>query len=298
MISPDREQSLSTQLTQFKTETSTEIAVVTIPNLGGDSIENYANELFREWGIGTKENNNGVLLLVSKEDRQMRIEVGYGLEGALPDATASSIIRNDITPLFKQNEYDAGIQTGVDKIIQATRGEYLSESKEENNSLVSKASSNQGGDPISLGLKIGFSLFFALFYCFYFIFLKKTPHIFGKLFISIFLIPYIAGFYLLIINDSRLGFLLMFLGANPGIFIFIFIFSFITKILGKERAKKYFGTSLNNVFSNGPSNSGSSSSSSSGWSSGSSSSSSGSSSSSSGFFSGGSSGGGGALGSW
>jgi uncharacterized protein len=130
MISPDREQSLSTQLTQFKTETSTEIAVVTIPNLGGDSIENYANELFREWGIGTKENNNGVLLLVSKEDRQMRIEVGYGLEGALPDATASSIIRNDITPLFKQNEYDAGIQTGVDKIIQATRGEYVAPPEE------------------------------------------------------------------------------------------------------------------------------------------------------------------------
>jgi uncharacterized protein len=116
---------LESQLTQFTKDTSSEISVVTITNLGDDTIENYANELFREWGIGTKEKNNGVLLLISKEDRELRIEVGYGLEGVLPDALANQIIRNDITPLFKQENYDDGVISGVQKIIDATKGEYV-----------------------------------------------------------------------------------------------------------------------------------------------------------------------------
>ncbi len=127
MISVETENTLTQTLTDFTKQTSTEIAVVTINNLDGDSIENYANELFRQWGIGTKENNNGILLLASKEDRKLRIEVGYGLEGAIPDATASSIIRNDITPYFKEGNYDQGITAGVDKIIEATKGEYVAQ---------------------------------------------------------------------------------------------------------------------------------------------------------------------------
>ncbi len=127
MLKPETKTTLEETLTNFTKETSSEISVVTVNNLDGDSIENYANELFREWGIGTKTNNNGVLLLISKDDRKLRIEVGYGLEGALPDATAFSIITNDITPLFKAGDYDAGVTIGVEKIISATKGEYTAE---------------------------------------------------------------------------------------------------------------------------------------------------------------------------
>jgi uncharacterized protein len=124
MLLPETKTTLEGTLTQFTKDTSSEISVVTVTNLSGDSIENYANELFREWGIGTKNNNNGILLLISKDDRKLRIEVGYGLEGALPDATAFSIITNDITPLFKEGNFDEGVTVGVQKIIEATKGEY------------------------------------------------------------------------------------------------------------------------------------------------------------------------------
>lgn len=124
ILTPETKTALETTLTTFTAETSSEISVVTITDLGGDTIENFANELFREWGIGTEKNDNGVLLLVSKEDRKVRIEVGYGLEGALPDATAHDIIEFDIIPAFKQGNFDQGISVGVTRIIQATKGEY------------------------------------------------------------------------------------------------------------------------------------------------------------------------------
>jgi uncharacterized protein len=124
LLKPETKESLLVTLSQFKQATTSEIAVVTVNNLGGDSIENFAHELFREWEIGTKEKDNGVLLLVSKEDRKVRIEVGYGLEGALPDATAHAIIQNNIIPEFKNDNYDLGIKYGVESIILATKGEY------------------------------------------------------------------------------------------------------------------------------------------------------------------------------
>ncbi len=124
LLLPETKESLTLQLAQFTQTTTSEISVVTVENLGGDSIENFAHELFREWRIGTKKNDNGVLLLVSKEDRKVRIEVGYGLEGALPDATAHAIIQNDIIPEFKNAHYDLGIKYGVESIIQAIKGEY------------------------------------------------------------------------------------------------------------------------------------------------------------------------------
>ena len=135
MLLPETKESLTGVLAQFTAETSSEISVVTVTDLGGDSIENFANELFREWKIGTTKNDNGVLLLISKDDRKLRIEVGYGLEGALPDATAHSIITNDITPLFKEGEYDRGVAVGVQKIIEATRGEYTAPAPSKNNNF-------------------------------------------------------------------------------------------------------------------------------------------------------------------
>jgi uncharacterized protein len=115
---------LEQTLTEFKTETTNEIAVVTITTLDGDTLENFSNELFREWGIGGKENNNGILLVIVPSDKIARIEVGYGLEGAVPDLLAKNVLDKEIFPSFKEGKYGEGITKGVTALIQASRGEY------------------------------------------------------------------------------------------------------------------------------------------------------------------------------
>jgi len=94
-------------------ETSCEIAVAVIDELGGATIEEYAVGLFAKWGIGKKDKDNGVLLLVALKDRQLRIEVGYGLEAIIPDLIAKDIIDDIITPRFKNSDYDSGVYNGV-----------------------------------------------------------------------------------------------------------------------------------------------------------------------------------------
>lgn len=116
---------LEQKLVNFEKETSNEIAIVFIKNLGGDYIENFAVKLFEDWKIGKSGKDNGVLVLVAVEDRQMRIEVGYGLEGALTDAQSSWIVRNIMAPAFKNNDFFSGVDGAVDKIIAATKGEYV-----------------------------------------------------------------------------------------------------------------------------------------------------------------------------
>lgn len=124
ILSVSAKQSLEEELRIFTASSSNEIAVVTIPDLGGDTVENYASKLFANWKIGNAKNDNGILLLISRDDRKLRIEVGYGLEGALPDITAKDIIDNQITPSFKQGNYDIGVMQGVKAIEEVTRGEY------------------------------------------------------------------------------------------------------------------------------------------------------------------------------
>lgn len=124
VLNPDTVQNLNAQLTEFEKSTSNEISIVTVPNMGGDYIEHYASELFKEWGIGKKDRDNGVLLLLSIEERKIRIEVGYGLEGALPDSIAARIIANDITPKLKAGDYDEAVTSAAASIEAATKGEY------------------------------------------------------------------------------------------------------------------------------------------------------------------------------
>ncbi len=119
---------LEKQLTEFEQRQSNEIAVVTVSSLDGDYIENYANQLFSDWGIGKQESDNGVLLLVAMQERQVRIEVGYGLEGALTDYESKMIIQSVITPAFKSGDFNAGILKGVQAIMRATEGEYFAPS--------------------------------------------------------------------------------------------------------------------------------------------------------------------------
>ena len=120
----EQKTNLESKLRVFNASTTNEIAVVTIKSLEGDYIEHYASELFKEWQIGKAKQDNGVLLLVAMDDHKMRIEVGYGLEGALTDARSSQIIRDDLTPAFKQNDFYGGIEKAIDDIMKATKGEY------------------------------------------------------------------------------------------------------------------------------------------------------------------------------
>ncbi len=124
MLSPGTVSRLEARLADFERSDSTQIVVLTIPSLAGESLEEYAIKVAQAWGIGQKGRDNGVLLLVSKGDRKVRIEVGYGLEGRLTDALSGRIIDHAIVPSFKAGNVDAGVEAGVAGIIAATRGEY------------------------------------------------------------------------------------------------------------------------------------------------------------------------------
>ncbi len=124
VLSPDEEARLERKLVAYDDSTSTQIAVVTVRTLNEYPIEEYALKLYRDWGIGNKKTNNGVLIIAAIDDRKIRIEVGYGLEGAIPDITANQIIRNDIAPGFRSGDYYDGFDKATESIIKAATGEY------------------------------------------------------------------------------------------------------------------------------------------------------------------------------
>jgi len=111
-------------LKSYEDTTSTQVVVLMVNTLDGESIEEYANKTFALNKIGQAKKDNGVLLVIAKQDHKVRIEVGYGLEGSLTDAVSSQIIRQEILPHFRADNYFGGIVTGVDAIIRTTRGEY------------------------------------------------------------------------------------------------------------------------------------------------------------------------------
>lgn len=104
--------------------TGNQVVVVTLPDLQGYAIEEYAVQLGRHWKIGQSKENNGVLLIVAQAERKVRIEVGYGLEGELTDAISSNIIHSIITPAFKQAKFEQGLFSGTQGIIDALGGQY------------------------------------------------------------------------------------------------------------------------------------------------------------------------------
>lgn len=128
---------LNLRLKTYEDSTSNQLVTLMIPTLGGYPIEEAANEIFTKNKIGTKKNDNGVLLLIAKNDRKLRIEVGYGLEGVLPDALCSSIIRNIIVPKLKAEQYYLAISDGINAIISAIGGEYFADKPNEEESPVS-----------------------------------------------------------------------------------------------------------------------------------------------------------------
>lgn len=124
VLSPEQVDILERKLVALDDSTSNQIAVVLIKTLGDYAVEDYAVKLFREWGIGNKKTNNGVLIIAAIDDRKVWIEVGYGLEGAIPDVTASSIYRNELVPEFKQQNYYRGIDNAINALTKAAVGEY------------------------------------------------------------------------------------------------------------------------------------------------------------------------------
>jgi uncharacterized protein len=119
ILDPATRSALEQQLADFEAKTTGQIVVVTVKSLEGTSIEDYGYQLGRHWGIGQKEKNSGALLIVAPNERKVRIEVGYGLEGTLTDAVSRLIIENSILPRFRANDYAGGVRRGVDDIIQA-----------------------------------------------------------------------------------------------------------------------------------------------------------------------------------
>jgi len=120
-LSPDEAATLEHTVVAFSDSTSTQIAVVIVPTTNGDDPNSYAFKIGRAWGVGSKEFNNGVVLLIAKEDHTISIQTGYGLEGSLPDITAKHIIDDEIVPSFKNGDYYEGISKGIHAIIQATK---------------------------------------------------------------------------------------------------------------------------------------------------------------------------------
>lgn len=124
MLSPTTVRSLEQKLAAFEKETTNQVVLLTIPSLEGDVIESYAIRVAEAWKIGQKDKSNGVILILAKKERKIRIEVGTGLQGVLPDITSGQIIRNVIAPGLRAGNPDQGISAGLGAIIDATKGEF------------------------------------------------------------------------------------------------------------------------------------------------------------------------------
>jgi uncharacterized protein len=122
ILKPATRERIAAQAKAHEDKSTDQIVVLTVPTLGGESVEEYANRVFAAWKLGQKGKDNGVLVVVAPQDRKMRIEVGYGLEGTLPDVAASRIIRNVMTPAFRAGNFDDGIAQGVAAIVAQLEG--------------------------------------------------------------------------------------------------------------------------------------------------------------------------------
>ena len=144
LLSPTEEQALTRRLRFYADSTSTQIVIVTVADLGGADIAQYATELGQQWGVGQQGKDNGAVILVSRDDREVFIATGYGLEGAIPDAVAGRIVRAILVPNFKQGRFYEGISGAVDALILAASGEFTADQ------LSPNPSANEREDVIGL----------------------------------------------------------------------------------------------------------------------------------------------------
>lgn len=130
MLSPASAARLDSELAAFERDQSTQIVVLTIPSLEGDDMEQFAIKVAEQWKIGQEGKDNGVILILSQAERRVRIEVGMGLQGVLPDLTAGRIIRDVMRPYLRNGDFDSGISAGVEVIMAATKGEFTAQPQE------------------------------------------------------------------------------------------------------------------------------------------------------------------------
>ena len=130
MLSPSAIQALEAKMTDFERSGSTQVVVLTIPTLGGENLEEYSIKVAEAWRVGQKKIDNGVILLVAKQERKIRIEVGRGLEGKLTDLVSGRIIHDQISPHFKAGDFDGGVVAGVSAIMDVVKGEYTAQPRD------------------------------------------------------------------------------------------------------------------------------------------------------------------------
>lgn len=129
VLSPDEEKKIQDFLLGQERKTTNQIVILTVKSLDGDTIEGFAEKVFQTWKLGQKGKDNGVLIVLATKERKMRIEVGHGLEGILPDAIASRIIRDEMTPKFKAKDFSGGFMAAAVAIDRAIAGEFQAEEK-------------------------------------------------------------------------------------------------------------------------------------------------------------------------
>src|SRR5687768_2994997 len=129
---------LENKLIAYQDSTSNEIAILIVASLDGESLEDYSMKVVEKWQLGKKAKDNGALLLIVVDEHKMRIETGYGLEGVLTDAICSRIIRNEIAPYFRQNNYDEGVFNGINAMVRAIGKEYHADEEGSETPLTTK----------------------------------------------------------------------------------------------------------------------------------------------------------------
>jgi uncharacterized protein len=210
MISSETISRLENELKNFEESDSTQVVILTVESLDGDSMEDFTIRVAEKWKIGQKKKDNGVILFASKNDRRMRIEVGRGLEGVLTDLLAGRILDNMISPKFKAGNFDEGFSAGIEAIIQVCRGEFTNESGSDFDEFNSDS----------------FSVFFLILIVFIFNILKSLKNAIGCI---------VPTFILIIIFIVFLGFLYAGL-ISPffiGIFLIIFFAVTMSIVFGK-----------------------------------------------------------------
>lgn len=279
LLSAPASQALEAKLKDFEARTGHQVAVLTLDSLEGEPLEDFSLKVSRTWALGRKGQNDGVLFLISKSDRKLRIEVGHGLEGSIPDALAGRIIQNEVVPRFRAGDFEGGVTAGVDAIVSAAEGTY---SPPPGSDLRDRLQEGDAGIGMGLLEKIMMSAFVFSILGLFEVVGITAPGV--GWFLYFFLIPFWAAFPMAIWGAKiGMGFLMTHLIGFPFV-KFMLPHTAFGKNFSQKGNKVYYGSSQ--IFTIGGGSGGSGG----GWSSG----------GSSGGFSGGggSFGGGGSSGSW
>jgi len=213
LLSPETSDRVGTLLREHESRTGNQIAVLTTPTIEGESIEEYALKVFNTWKLGQKGKDNGVLMVIVPQERRMRVEVGYGLEGTLTDAAASRVIRNVMAPLFKAGDFNAGVEHGVTAVIAQLEGKEAPPSPERASAPAVTTSAFPEQD-LSLTERILFGAFIFGIIGLFTVIGVLTPGV--GWFLYFFLIPFWAMFPIIVVGtDGALTLLAIYLVAFP-----------------------------------------------------------------------------------